>query len=210
MLSWTKASSRVETRIGDDLTWRNWGRYQGEAPWVHLRTDFFTPGPALTAYQADQRGGTWAAQPQRLSSRHRQSVGSPGPAMRKTASKDEPKTAGDTQASPLEASDLVPAALTDDLDMLWDSFQPQYNPFELSFFNPEFPMSLSTLDVAPLLSVPSTESTTPNSDISSRTEDSIWQDDLPCASALMNPRPLQGPKIPRVWRVGACGMRRGS
>ncbi|KAL6855626.1 hypothetical protein J3F83DRAFT_753753 [Trichoderma novae-zelandiae] len=136
------------------------------------------------------------------SSRHRQSVDSHGPAMLDVASNEEDRPAGDTQASPFEASDLVPAALTNDLDMLWDSFQLQHNPFELSFFNPEFPMSFPTFDFAPSLTMPAlTETTTPDGDISSRTEESIWQDDLPCASALLNQQPPKDPTIPPRPRV---------
>lgn len=130
------------------------------------------------------------------SSRDRQSVDSPGPAVLGNAAKDESKAAGgDSQTTPLEASKLLPAALTDNLDMLWDSFQLQPNPFDLSFFSPEYSMSFPTFDTAPSLSLTSSLSTTPNSDISNRTEESIWKDDLPCASALLNPRPLNGPTV---------------
>ncbi|PTB63103.1 hypothetical protein BBK36DRAFT_1171905 [Trichoderma citrinoviride] len=136
-----------------------------------------------------------------VSSRRRQSVDSPGPAVPDAAANDEPKSVGDTQASPFEAN-LVPAALRDDLDMLWDSFQLQYNPFELSYFNPDFPLSFPSFDIAPSLTMPSlSESTTPNSDISMRTEESIWQDDLPCASALLNGQPPKRPTVPPRPRV---------
>ncbi|PTB75130.1 hypothetical protein M440DRAFT_1357997 [Trichoderma longibrachiatum ATCC 18648] len=128
-------------------------------------------------------------------SRIRQSADSPGSAMLEDGSKDEPKTASSSHASPQGASSLAPTALTDDLDMLWDGFQLQYNPFELSFFNPDFTMNYPNLDIASLLSVSSTESTTLSSEISTRTEESIWQDDLPCASALLNPQPTVAPRL---------------
>ncbi|KAL7812750.1 hypothetical protein V8C26DRAFT_174702 [Trichoderma gracile] len=136
-----------------------------------------------------------------VSSRHGQLVDSPGPAMPDDVLEDEPKTGGGTQTTPLEASNLLPAALTDGLDTFWDSFQLQYNPFDLAFFNPEFSMSFPAFDTAPLLSGTSTVSSTPDSDISSRTEESIWQDDLPCASALLNTQPSKDPTAPPRPRV---------
>lgn len=102
----------------------------------------------------------------------------------------------DAQLTPSGTTNYIPSALTDELDMLWDSFQLQHNPFELSFFSPEFPMSFQALDFSSSLGVPSlAETATPESDASSRAEECIWQDDLPCASALLHQEPLRDPAI---------------
>lgn len=83
-----------------------------------------------------------------------------------------------------------------ELDMLWDSFQLQHNPFELSYFHPEFPMNFQAFEFSPSLSMPSLlESTTSDRDISIRTEECIWQDDLPCASSLLLQPPINDPTI---------------
>lgn len=114
-----------------------------------------------------------------------------------TPQADSALSATDTQPSPFEASNLVPAVLTNELDMLWDSFQLQHNPFELSFFSPEFPMNFQAFDFAPSFGMSSLpETATPDSDASSRTEECIWQDDLPCASALLRHEPPKDPTIP--------------
>ncbi|RFU74870.1 transcription factor ste12 [Trichoderma arundinaceum] len=111
-------------------------------------------------------------------------------------------TTSDAQSSPSETSSFVPATLTNELDMLWDSFQLQHNPFELSFFSPEFPMNFQAFDFSPPFGIPLLpETATPDSDVSSRTEECIWQDDLPCASALLRHEPLKDPTIPSRSRL---------
>jgi hypothetical protein len=83
-----------------------------------------------------------------------------------------------------------------ELDMLWDSFQLQHNPFELSYFHPEFPMNFQAFELSPSLCVPSLlETTTSDRDMSIRTEECIWQDDLPCASSLLLQPPIKDPTI---------------
>jgi hypothetical protein len=105
-------------------------------------------------------------------------------------------SAGDAQTPPSEASNFVSTTLTNELDMLWDSFQLQHNPFELSFYSPEFPMNFQSFDFSPSLGIPSLpETATPDSEASSRTEECIWQDDLPCASAMLRQGPLKDSTI---------------
>lgn len=83
-----------------------------------------------------------------------------------------------------------------ELDMLWDSFQLQYNPFELSYFHPEFPMNFQAFEFSPSFSVPSLlETTASDNDVSLRTEECIWQDDLPCASSLLLQPPIKDPTV---------------
>ncbi|KAK1239964.1 hypothetical protein MKX08_007406 [Trichoderma sp. CBMAI-0020] len=95
----------------------------------------------------------------------------------------------------LSGSSTQPAPSAE-LDMLWDSFRLQHNPFELSYFHPEFPMNFQAFEFSPSLSVPSLlETTTSDRDISIRTEECIWQDDLPCASSLLLQPPIQDPSI---------------
>ncbi|KAL7944053.1 hypothetical protein V8C42DRAFT_327608 [Trichoderma barbatum] len=148
-----------------------------------------------------------------VSSRQMKSVDSPEVPMLNFGSADGLRTgtgpqidaalsASDTQPSPSRGANLIPAALTNELDMLWDSFQLQHNPFELSFFSPEFPMSFQSFDFAPSLGIPSLpETTTPASDVSGRAEESIWQDDLPCASELLRHEPLKDTTIPSRPRL---------
>ncbi|KAL7931875.1 hypothetical protein V8C35DRAFT_308781 [Trichoderma chlorosporum] len=112
-------------------------------------------------------------------------------------------SAGDTRASPSETANLIPAALTNELDVLWDSFQLQQNPFELPFFSPEFPMNFQPFDFTPALEIPSLPetTTTPAGDVPGRAEESIWQDDLPCASELLRHQPLKDASIPPRHRL---------
>ncbi|KAL9473355.1 hypothetical protein ACSS6W_007735 [Trichoderma asperelloides] len=106
--------------------------------------------------------------------------------------------AGDTHHQNVlnpSASNAQPSHSTE-LDMLWDSFQLQHNPFELSYFHPEFPMNFQAYDFSSSLSVPSLlETTTSERDVSIRTEECIWQDDLPCASSLLLQPPIKDPAI---------------
>ncbi|PNP57511.1 hypothetical protein THARTR1_02509 [Trichoderma harzianum] len=143
-----------------------------------------------------------------VSNRQRKSVDSSETPMLSFGSTDELRTdsgpntdsvlsTSDTQVSPSEAGSLIPTALTNELDMLWDSFQLQHNPFELSIFSPEFPMNFQPFDFAPSLDIASLpETTTPASDVSGRAEESIWQNDLPCASELLRQPPLKDSTIP--------------
>ncbi|UKZ78489.1 hypothetical protein TrVFT333_006229 [Trichoderma virens FT-333] len=57
-------------------------------------------------------------------------------------------------------------------------------------------MNFQPIDFAPSLDIPTIpETTTPASDVSSRAEESIWQDDLPCASELLRHQPLKDATI---------------